>query len=200
MVCYYGSWGVYRPGAGHISVNEIDASLCTHLVYSFAGLDIIQNGIVPLDPNNDLSPANNNSYAQFIALKEQNPCLKIVIALGGWNEMSRKYSVVSMIGRCEVCPPHQMLFILKMASDSESVKGFADNALRFITQHQFDGLDFDWEYPSSRGGITADKDNFLQVLKALKEKFKPWGYLLTVAVAAIENIAKDAYNIKELSQ
>lgn len=39
VVCYVGTWAVYRPGAGKYDLSDIEPSLCTHLVYSFAGLD-----------------------------------------------------------------------------------------------------------------------------------------------------------------
>lgn len=53
MVCYYGSWAVYRPGNGKFDVENIDPNLCTHIIYGFTGLSW-DNKIVALDPYNDL--------------------------------------------------------------------------------------------------------------------------------------------------
>ena len=39
MVCYFGSWSVYRPGNGKFDVEQIEADLCTHVIYGFAALD-----------------------------------------------------------------------------------------------------------------------------------------------------------------
>ena len=39
LVCYYGSWAAYRPGDGKFLATDIDPHLCTHLVYSFIGLN-----------------------------------------------------------------------------------------------------------------------------------------------------------------
>lgn len=33
-------------------------------------------------------------YERIVALKEENPCLKVMLAVGGWNEGSEKYSLV----------------------------------------------------------------------------------------------------------
>lgn len=33
LVCYYGTWAVYRPDAGKYSVENIDPFLCTHIIY-----------------------------------------------------------------------------------------------------------------------------------------------------------------------
>ena len=54
MACYYGSWAVYRPGLGKFDVEDIDPFLCTHVLYTFAGLQSSTGTIVSLDPYNDL--------------------------------------------------------------------------------------------------------------------------------------------------
>jgi chitinase len=38
VVCYYGSWAVYRPGDGKFDVENIDPNLCTHAIYTFVGI------------------------------------------------------------------------------------------------------------------------------------------------------------------
>jgi hypothetical protein len=53
-MCYYGSWAVYRPGAGKFDIEDIDPFLCTHLIYGFAGLDSTTWKIFAYDPWNDL--------------------------------------------------------------------------------------------------------------------------------------------------
>ena len=39
MVCYFTNWAMYRPGIGKYTPEDIDPSLCTHIVYGFATLD-----------------------------------------------------------------------------------------------------------------------------------------------------------------
>ena len=39
VACYYTNWAVYRPGAGSFDIFDIEPSLCSHLIYSFMGLD-----------------------------------------------------------------------------------------------------------------------------------------------------------------
>lgn len=48
VVCYIGTWAVYRPDRGSFSIEHIDPTLCTHLVYSFAGLNVSENTIKSL--------------------------------------------------------------------------------------------------------------------------------------------------------
>lgn len=38
-----------------------------------------------------------DNFGEFNALKQKNPKLKTILAVGGWNEGSAKYSVVSFI-------------------------------------------------------------------------------------------------------
>lgn len=33
LVCYYGTWAVYRPDGGKFAVEDIDPFLCTHVIY-----------------------------------------------------------------------------------------------------------------------------------------------------------------------
>ena len=51
-----------------------------------------------------------------------------MIALGGWNDSAgNKYS--------------------RLVNDAAARRRFIMNVIQFIEQHNFDGLDLDWEYP-----------------------------------------------------
>ena len=47
VVCYYPSWAYWRSGDGKFTVEDIDFSLCSHVVYAFALLDINTFGVRP---------------------------------------------------------------------------------------------------------------------------------------------------------
>uniref|UniRef100_A0A0P5TL21 chitinase n=1 Tax=Daphnia magna TaxID=35525 RepID=A0A0P5TL21_9CRUS len=175
MVCYYGSWAVYRPGNGKFDVENIDPFLCTHIVYGFAGL-ALDNTINVLDPYNDLKENwGKGAYLRFTGLKKKNPDLKALIAVGGWNEGSERYS--------------------QMAADPAKRTTFVNSVVNFLITYGFDGLDFDWEYPSNRGGSITDKINFVHILRELKAAFVPYGFLLTAAVSSGKSTIDSAYDI-----
>jgi len=179
VVCYWGTWANYRPDGGKFTPEHIDPTLCTHLIYSFAGLDSGNWTIKSLDPWMDLE--DNYGLAGFkkaTDLKFTHPHLKVTLAIGGWNEGSKKYST--------------------MAKDPVKRKRFADSAVKFIQRHNFDGLDLDWEYPGKRGGVAEDKANFIALIKDLHAVFSKQKLLLTAAIGAAQGTIDAAYDVEKM--
>ena len=44
-----------------------------------------------------------------------------------------------------------------MASDPKLRAKFVQSVVKMLQEFNFDGLDFDWEYPTLRGGLKTDK-------------------------------------------
>lgn len=86
------------------------------------------------------NPARNHlpgAYKAAVGLKNQNPALKVMIAIGGWNEGGKKYS--------------------EMASSKQRREKFVASVVSFLQEHKFDGLDLDWEYPGGCScGLLSD--------------------------------------------
>lgn len=180
VVCYLGSWAYYRNGNGKFTLQNIDVNACTHLIYGFAKIE--NDRITAYDPYLDLKENwGVGYYEKFNDLKKLNPSLTTIIAIGGWNEGTMKYS--------------------NMARDPARRKIFVQSCLEFLLKYDFDGMDFDWEYPGSReGSRPEDKANFVQTLKELKEAFEPYGFLLTAAVSAGKHTIDLAYDIPAVSR
>lgn len=179
LLCYYGSWGSYRQNDGELQPPQIDNS-CTHLVYAFAGLDDRTFRIKSLDAWNDLGfdevGGGKDNYRHFAALKNRG--IKILLAIGGWNEGSTKYSA--------------------MVSTPDRRQNFISSVVSFLDRYGFDGLDFDWEWPGERGGMANDKANLVLLLKELNAAFKSRGYMLTAAAPALPASAERGYNLIEI--
>lgn len=171
---------MYRPEKGKFPVELIDPFICSHVIYTFAGLGY-DNKIRSLDPWNDLKDNyGKGAFERFTALKKVNPELKTLLAIGGWNEGSIKYSA--------------------MASSASDRATFIQSVVEFLEKYNFDGLDLDWEYPAARGGKPEDKSNFAALVTEMKAAFAQKQYLLTAAVSAGKWFMDPAYDIPVISR
>uniref|UniRef100_A0A1A9WGP2 chitinase n=1 Tax=Glossina brevipalpis TaxID=37001 RepID=A0A1A9WGP2_9MUSC len=139
----------------------------------------------PFDKYQDIE---QGGYAKFTGLKTYNKQLKTMIAIGGWNEASSRFS--------------------PLVANPERRQKFIKNILKFLRQNHFDGIDLDWEYPAHReGGKPGDRDNYAQFVQELRAEFERESektgrqrLLLTMAVpAGIEYIEK-GYDIPKLNK
>ena len=84
------------------------------------------------------------------ALKQKKPSLKVVLSIGGWE--AGNFS--------------------EMAASDTHRKKFCENCLAAVQNYGLDGIDLDWEYPtSSAAGISSSPDdtrNFTQLVKDLR--------------------------------
>ncbi|XP_030380357.1 probable chitinase 2 [Scaptodrosophila lebanonensis] len=181
VVCYISTWAVYRPGQGAYAIDHFDPSLCTHVVYAFAGLDITQSAIKSLDPWQDLKEEyGKGGYERLTGLKRTHPHLKVSLAIGGWNEGSRNYSI--------------------LVGDAQQRGRFVKQVSSFVRKYNFDGLDLDWEYPTQRDGRPQDRENFVSLTKELRDEFDNYGLLLTSAIGAAKNVIDQAYDVRQISR
>ncbi|KAL7011016.1 hypothetical protein ACKWTF_014053 [Chironomus riparius] len=145
---------------------------CSHIIYAFAGLDM--NGEIVL-PHKKV----NQDFHDLMKLKEKDPCLKILISVGGWDEGSEKFS--------------------SLVETEDSVENFAEKTLRFLIFYGFDGIDIHWMYPTMRGGIKDDRQNFVKLIKALKSKLSKRNKLVVAAIGTKISHIIEAYSpMKEL--
>ncbi|XP_046551772.1 uncharacterized protein LOC124261496 [Haliotis rubra] len=184
-VCYYTNWSQYRPGKGKYTPENVDPNLCTHYVYAFATL--LGNRIKAFEWNDLSTQWSKGMFERFMAMKNVNPNMKTLLAVGGWNLGSG--------------PFHQM------SHTPEGRKEFADSVVKFIRENKFDGVDVDWEYPANRGSPPEDRQHYTEMLKAVYDAFvveaqqsgRP-RLMLTAAVAAGKPNIDTAYDIPEISQ
>ena len=114
-------------------MDDIDPTLCTHIVYSFAVLDSNNHVLKAHDPWLDLDRSggfrgwNLGGFSKFTALKKKNPNVKFMLALGGWKDSEvSKYS--------------------KLLASEEKIDNFVRHAVKFLQRYGFDGLDLDFKY------------------------------------------------------
>ena len=178
IVCYYTNWAQYRPDGGKFFPEDLDGSLCTHIIFAFAVLK--DHKLAPFEWNDEDTEWSKGMYSRIMNLKRTNPNLKVLLAVGGWNFGSGPFS--------------------DMVQDQQLRQAFVQHSVQFLRQHQFDGLDLDWEYPSNReGSRPQDKQYFTSLVRELKAAFRPYNLLLTAAVGAGEPTIKTAYEIDKIA-
>ena len=176
VVCYYPNWPYYRNGNGKYLVENIDPSICTHIIYSFVILDATNYVMKIHDPWLDIDLGNIN---KFLQIKQTNPKVKLLVALGGWNDSrTSKYSI--------------------LLADPAKRAAFVTHAVQFINQYGFDGLDLDYEYPVY-DGVATDRQGFTALVQELRSAFSPYGWELTAAVSASKSVVDAGYDVPEIS-
>merc|ERR1712002_780662 len=126
-------------------------------------------------------------YARAMALKQQNPNLKIMLGVGGWNMGSSPFHAA--------------------AQSDATRKHFATSLVNFIRKHDFDGFDNDWEYPGNRGSPPEDKRNNVLLMQEIRNTFDQDAaqnggsrLLLSEAIGIGKTTMENAYDFPALSQ
>lgn len=147
IVAYVTSWSRIMP----------DPKAMTHINYAFGHVTDSFNG-VRID--------NEERLRSLVALKKQNPSLKILLSIGGWE--SGRFS--------------------EMAFTVENRKAFAVDCQRVVKEFGLDGIDIDWEYPTSKAaGISAapeDTKNYTLLMQEIRKAIGKKKLLTLASVAS----------------
>ena len=70
---------------------------------------------------------------------------------------------------------------------------FVKNVVEYLLENNFDGMEFDWEYPvcwqmDCSIGNPNDRENFSQLIRELGQAFKQHGLILSVAVSSSSQV------------
>jgi len=133
-----------------------DPHLMTHINYAFGHITKTSDGMEIRNPD---------MLRKVVALKQENPQLKVLLSVGGW--ASGNFS--------------------EMAANAEYRKSFVNSCAEAVREYGLDGIDIDWEYPtSSVAGIASspdDTNNFTLLMHDLRMMLGK-KRLLTIASAA----------------
>jgi len=119
----------------------------------------------------------SNTISNLIR-KAHNYGVRVVVAVGG--------------GTSDATKTYQ-----DMAKSKETRKVFIDSIISALRTYNFDGIDYDWEYPTQ-----SEKELFTELVKETREaldKYKP-GLLLTAAFGAAAGRVNVNYNVRELNK
>ncbi|MFV0498838.1 MAG: glycoside hydrolase family 18 protein [Bacilli bacterium] len=149
----------------------------SHINLSFAKV-VDQKGTVEFDPYDE---------QKLVALRTQNPNIKISLAIGGWG--AGNFS--------------------EAASTLDNRENFTKTTLAIVEKYNLDGVDLDWEYPCfSDSGISSspdDKVNFTKLMSEIRnglnnlETENEKKYILTFAAGANEKLV-DCVELEKLNE
>ena len=156
---YYAGWSETR-NCMKVSPSDIDATLYTHIHYAFGIVD--ESLRINFPSNEDM-----NRFQRLVALKQKNKDLKIILSIGGWSFQNSGPTVDRF---------------KNMMATKASRSTFIASAVGLMSLMNFDGIDIDWEYPTTpeRSGSLADTDNFLAFVQEARASFGS-SYSLSIA-------------------
>ena len=136
-------------------LTEVDYESIDIINYSFAQIAQDESGKWYID-------GRLNRLSSFAPAKEKG--IKLCLSLGGWHDDKSFWDIYS-----------------KAAKTDESRKAVAQAILDVIKEYNLDGIDMDWEYPTS-----ADKTNFTLLMKQIRDTLKAYNkdLLVTAAIPA----------------
>ncbi len=147
VVCaYFYHWSSQLP----------NPQLVTHIVYCFAEVYCDADG----NYKSFKLQSGGSSLASVVALKQQNPNLKIL--LGFTNSRENEDHIAGEGG------------FSKLVSTQANRAAFAHDCLQFLDSHNLDGVDLDWEFPGMTFGdnvydVKNDTPNFTLLLEQLRD-------------------------------
>ncbi|MHA6203328.1 glycoside hydrolase family 18 protein [Dyella soli] len=176
VLCGADTWATSATTHLRIVGYVLDASPLPHV--SPDKLDVVNYAFARLEPGGEVifpSPTAGGTLAALTGLRKGHPELKVMVSIGGWG--ADHFSDVALA--------------------ESSRQRMADSVATLIEQHDVDGVDLDWEYPTLAGaGIghrPEDKRNFSLLLETLRARLDRLGaahggrhYLLSIAAADSE--------------
>ena len=147
IIGYFTSWRTGQNGLPSYLAKDLPWDKLTHINYAFASVNPTTH-VIQVDntatamtwpgvPGAEMDPQFNyqGHFNHISSLKKQYPDVKTLISVGGWAETTGFYSMTTELATCGV--------------NFQGIDAFNASAVAFIRQYGFDGVDIDYEYPSS---------------------------------------------------
>jgi len=176
--CYYRNWSQYGRGKAKFLPEHINPKLCNVIKYAFLRVNIDTFELETYQKN------DIEMLGKINALKKKTPDFKVVIAVGGWKH--------------EYLPR-----FAKMTETRERRQIFIKSLIRFLKEHNLDGVSYSWIYPGTRssGSPEEERNKFSVLIKETSEAFEAESsetskrFLLTAAVSPYVRQIKISYDV-----
>ena len=146
VICFYPNWSFWRKTMGKFTPNDIDPSLCTHIVYAYAVMD--KDNLI-VKPGDEWLDVEKNNIKSFIALKKANPNLKTLITIGGWVDSQQNREAYNLV-----------------FNNDKIRTAYIQSLVKFLNKYGFDGVDISFEFPQIN-----EREGYLTWIRAMKIAF-----------------------------
>ncbi|MEE1751460.1 chitinase C-terminal domain-containing protein [Streptomyces sp. SP18CS02] len=214
VIGYFTGWRTGKDGTPAYLASDVPWDKVTHINYAFGHIDSAHKLSVGADgPNNaatgmtwpgvagaemDPSYTYKGHFNLLNKFKKQHPDVKTLISVGGWAETGGYFDDSG--NRVNSGGFYSMATNADGSVNQAGIDTFSDSAVAFIKKYGFNGVDIDYEYPTtmkdagnpldwqlSNGRRAGLVKGYAALMKTLREKLDRAGaadgrhYLLTVA-------------------
>ncbi|NTS78528.1 chitinase C-terminal domain-containing protein [Catenovulum sp. SM1970] len=219
VIGYFTSWRNGANGQPTYLASDAPWGSLTHVNYAFAHID--SNWKVSVNANEAGNAATDMTWegaenamdsslpytGHFNLLNQyaQANDVKLLLSVGGWAETGAYWGqdcayATDELGRCDNGGFYSMTINPDGSINYDGINTFADSTVDFLRTYNFDGIDIDYEYPTSMqdAGHPQDWDvanpirgelwkGYMELMKTLREKLDAAGqedkthYMLTIA-------------------
>ncbi len=215
IIGYFTSWRTGKNGQSKYLASDIPWKNITHINYAFAHVDS-SNRISVGSPTDTTNPALGMTWPEYpdasmdpslpykghfnllTQLKKKNPGVKTLVSVGGWAESG---GYIDESGkRIASGGFYTMTTNADGSVNQTAIDTFATSAVEFLRKYNFEGVDIDYEYPTTMNqagnpldwqfstprlkGLMAGYDALLKTLRVKLDQASAEDgkyYMLTVA-------------------
>lgn len=215
IIGYFTSWRNGANGQPSYLVKDIPWGKITHINYAFAHVASDYSVSVgdTANPDNpatgmewpgiagaetDPGYAYKGHFNQLSKFKDQHPEVKTLVSIGGWAETGGHFNDNG--DRVADGGFYTMTTNPDGSINHQGIEAFANSSVAFIRQYGFEGVDIDYEYPTSMNDAGNPQDfgianplrgslmtSYVELMRVLREKLDQAGeqdnthYMLTIA-------------------
>lgn len=231
IIGYFTSWRTGKNGQPAYLAKDIPWDKVTHINYAFAHVDD-QNPLSvgspspdnpstgmqwPEVPGSEMDPefSYQGHFNQLNKFKKQHPDVKTLVSVGGWAETGGYFENGERVASGGF---YSMTTNPDGTVNQSGIDAFADSAVSFLRTYGFNGVDIDYEYPTSmrdagypddwslangrRAGLNR---GYAVLMKTLRDKLNQASaadgeyYMLTVAAPSSAYLLRGMENFSTLA-